>query len=204
MADDSLAGAGNSERLQAETAWLLRVRDGGDAAAFDLLFDALSPRVYGYLLRSGGCNPADGENLLQEIWTIVWTKARLFDPARAAARTWIFAIARNALIELKRQEKRELRAFEAYHAEQNLAGDLRDAQVGLAGPADGEKAAAMLETLAPEQARILLMAYVEGKSHRDIARELGLPVGTVKSRIRLGFQHLRALLESTTPGSVAP
>ncbi len=192
--NESQTAGVNGERLVAETSLLLQVRDAQDAAAFDRLFDALSARIYGYLLRSGGCSPADGENLLQDIWTTVWTKARLYDPARASARTWIFAVARNALIELKRQQTRELRAFEAYHAEQSCDPGHIDAQAALA---DGERTAGLLESLAPEQARILLMSYVEGKSHREIARELGLPVGTVKSRIRLGFAHLRGLLEAT-------
>lgn len=181
-----------TDRLETETSLLLLVRDAQDATAFDTLFDALSARVYGYLLRSGRCTPADGENLLQEIWTTVWTKARLYDPSRASARTWIFAVARNALIELKRLQARETRALEAYFGEQYPVSDLED---GHAARIDGDRTRSLLRELAPEQARILLLAYVEGKSHREIARELDLPIGTVKSRIRLGFARMRALLQ---------
>jgi RNA polymerase sigma-70 factor (ECF subfamily) len=77
----------NVERLEFETALLLKIRDRQDAAAFDNLFNILGPKVYGYLVRTGGCTPADGENLLQDIWCNVWTRASRFDPALASART---------------------------------------------------------------------------------------------------------------------
>ncbi len=181
----------NAERLDAETALLLRIRDAQDAAAFDSLFNALGPKIYGYLVHTGACTPTDSENLLQDIWCNVWTRADRFDPALASARTWIFAMARHAMIDLKRAQKREHGALERFFVENEDAQTVADPHAMLA---DGEKTAALLDDLAPAQAQVLLMAYVEGKSHREIARELALPVGTVKSRLRLGFTHLRALL----------
>ncbi len=184
----------NDERLDSETALLLQIRDQRDAAAFDSLFNALSPRIYGYLVRTGGCMPADGENLLQDIWCTVWTRTSRFDPALASARTWIFAVTRHAMIDLKRARKREYGALELYFAENEDAQTVADPHAMLA---DADRTAALLDRIAPEQAQVLLMAYVEGKSHREIARELALPVGTVKSRLRLGFARLRTLLAST-------
>lgn len=182
----------NGEPLAAETALLRKVRDEQDAAAFDTLFNALSAKIYGYLVRTGGCTPTDGENLLQDVWCTVWTRASCFDPAVASARTWIFALARHAMIDLKRAQKREHGSLEQYFAENEGAHVIADPHAVLV---DGGRTAALLDHIAPEQARVLLMAYVEGKSHREIARELALPVGTVKSRLRLGFARLRALLE---------
>lgn len=182
----------NTERLAAETDLLLQIRNLRDGAAFDSLFAMLSGKIYGYLVHTGSCTPADGENLLQEIWLAVWTKATLFEPTRASARTWIFAMARHALIDFKRAATREHRAYEQYFFENEDSFIVDDNH---AERSDGDKTAALLEQLPPEQTQVLLMAYVEGKSHRDIARELGLPVGTVKSRLRLGFSRVRALLE---------
>jgi RNA polymerase sigma-70 factor, ECF subfamily len=186
------ASATNLDSLATETTWLIRVRDAQDPSAFDRLFAALGGKVLGYLMRSGGCAQEDGENLLQDIWLTVWTKAHLFDASRASARTWIFALARNAMIDLKRVQSRERQAFEQYLTdnEDSVAVDPNHSvQI------DGGRSAALLEHIAPEQAQVLLMAYVEGKSHREIARELGLPTGTVKSRLRLGFTRMRALIE---------
>ena len=134
------------------------------------------------------------ENLLQDIWLTVWTKAGLFDSTRASARTWVFALARHALIDLKRAQQREHGVFETYFAEH--AADCLDERH--AERIDGDRTVAVLQQLAPEQAQVLVMAYVEGKSHREIARELGLPIGTVKSRVRLGFTRVRTLLEGST------
>lgn len=186
----------NLDRLAAETALLLRVRDARDTVAFDTLFDTLAARILGYLVRTGGCTQDDGENLLQDVWLTVWTKARLFDHNRAAARTWIFALARNAMIDLKRVQGREQQAFARY-AEENI--DSIAVDPNHSAQVDGGKAATLLTQLAPEQAQVLLMAYVEGKSHREIARELKLPTGTVKSRLRLGFARMRGLVEGSSP-----
>ena len=183
----------DTERLETETALLVRVRDARDSSAFDRLFQALSARIFGYLLRTGGCAHSDGENLLQDIWSTVWSKAAQFDPSRAAARTWIFAIARNALIESKRAARRERQLFEPATAQALETPAHHDDHH--AAQTDGVKAWAMLHDLPSEQAQVLLMAYVEGKSHREIARELNVPVGTVKSRLRLGFARVRGLLD---------
>ncbi|MSR14698.1 MAG: sigma-70 family RNA polymerase sigma factor [Gammaproteobacteria bacterium] len=187
--------AKNVDNLAVETELLMRVRDAQDANAFDRLFNALGSKVLGYLTRSGGCSPDDGENVLQEVWLTVWTRAQSFDPSRASAHTWIFALARNAMIDLKRSQSREYRVFVRTSEDHE---DPVDNELNHSGFIDSEKTAALLDQIPPEQAQVLLMAYVEGKSHREIARELGLPSGTVKSRLRLGFSRLRGMLEGTT------
>lgn len=174
-----------------ETQWLLRVRDQRDRGAFQQLFDRFAGKVQGYLRRTG-LDPADAENILQDIMLAVWQKARLFDPERASARTWIFSLARNRLIDIKRSAKRESAALERYAHE---TADDQIYEEDMLARAAGDKSVALLSLIPPEQASVLLMAYVEGKSHREIAIELKLPIGTVKSRARLGFQRVRSLLE---------
>lgn len=174
-----------------ETQLLVRVRDQRDRGAYQALFGLFAGKVQGYLRRTG-IDPADAENILQDIMLAVWQKANLFDPQRASARTWIFSLARNRLIDIKRSLKREYSALERYSLE---TADDQVYEEDMLARAAGTKSVALLAQLPPEQARVLLMAYVEGKSHREIALELKLPIGTVKSRARLGFQRVRALLE---------
>jgi RNA polymerase sigma-70 factor (ECF subfamily) len=174
-----------------ETQLLIRVRDQRDQRAYQQLFDLFSGKVQGYLRRTG-LDPADAENILQDIMLAVWQKARLFDAQRASARTWIFSLARNRLIDLKRSAKREYAALERYSHE---TADDQVYEEDMYARAAGSKSVALLAHLPPEQASVLLMAYVEGKSHREIALELKLPIGTVKSRARLGFQRVRGMLE---------
>jgi len=175
-----------------ETELLLRVRDARDRNAYADLFGRFASKVKGYLQRTG-LNAEDAENILQDIMIAVWNKARLFDPTRASARTWIYSLARNRLIDIKRAEQREYAALERYVGE--TAGDAVYEE-DLLARAMGQNSVALLDQIPQEQARVLLMAYVEGKSHREIARELNLPIGTVKSRARLGFQRIRGLLET--------
>jgi len=177
-----------------ETQLLLRVRDQRDRAAYQRLFDLFAGKVQGYLRRTG-LDPADAENILQDIMLAVWQKARLFDAQRASARTWIFSLARNRLIDMKRSAKREYAALERFHQE---TADDQVYEEDMLARAAGSKSVALLSHLPPEQASVLLMAYVEGKSHREIALELNLPIGTVKSRARLGFQRVRGLLEQAS------
>lgn len=179
-----------------ETELLLRVREGADRDAFTRLFNRFAPRLKHYL-GGLGCDAASGESIVQDVMIAVWTKARLFDPDKASARTWIYTLVRNRMIDLKRAAGREANAYAAYGRDLDVSSD--------DGPADGAgltraasaQAAAFLAELPPEQSRVLLMAYVEGKSHREIADELGIPIGTVKSRARLAFQRLRARMEGS-------
>jgi RNA polymerase sigma-70 factor, ECF subfamily len=175
-----------------ETALLLRVREQADREAFTRLFTRFAPRLKHYL--SGlGCDYASGESIVQDVMIAVWTKAHLFDPVKASARTWIYTLVRNRMIDLRRAAVRETSAFERFGRDHELEhGD--GSQLSRAA---GVQVATFLEELPPEQARILLMAYVEGRSHREIADELAIPIGTVKSRARLAFQRLRKRMEAS-------
>ena len=178
------------------TAQLIAVRDRQDRDAFAILFRHFGPRVKSYL-RAFGDEPGRIDEVVQETFAAVWAKARLFDPDRASASTWIFTIARNQRIDAFRRERRpefdpEDPAFVPEpepDGEASLSARERDASV----------AAAMSE-LSDDQREVLRLSFFEEKSHESIASKLGLPVGTVKSRIRLAYGHLRMRLEHKAGG----
>lgn len=173
-----------------ETALLVRVRDDGDRAAFQRLFKLLAPRINSHL-RRGGMAPADAENLLQDVWLVVWRKANLFDPKLASARTWIFTLVRNRRIDLERAAQREQRLVADFARSE---GGVDSYEVDLLAQAFGARVGLLLNDLPVEQRDVLIKCYVEGKSQREIAEESGLPIGTVKSRARLAFERVRAVL----------
>jgi RNA polymerase sigma-70 factor (ECF subfamily) len=171
-----------------ETALMVRVREHADSAAFSRLFEMLAPRINSHL-RRGGMAPADAENLLQDIFLVVWRKAAMFDAKLASARTWIFTLVRNRRIDLERAAQREQRLIAEYARSDAGAESY---EVDLLAQAFGARIGAMLTELPVEQRDVLLKCYVEGKSQREIAIECGLPIGTVKSRARLAFERVRA------------
>jgi RNA polymerase sigma factor (sigma-70 family) len=172
-----------------------------DRQAFAVLFKHFAPRVTAYLLRAG-TPAASAEELAQETMVMLWRKAASFDPARAAVSTWIFTIARNLRID------RHRRAGVHVDGADERALDLDEHDpVDPAGSPDERldtrqrerRVRAALQRLAPEQARILHLFYFAEQAHAAIAGELGLPLGTVKSRIRLAVSHLRRLIDAPEP-----
>ena len=165
-----------------------------DRAAFQTLFDHFAPRVKGYLMRLGAGN-AVAEDLAQEALLTVWRKATLFDPAKASASTWIFTIARNLRIDAIRKERRpELDPNDPALLPQT--GRAADETMDWAKAEDRLRVA--LAGLPREQAEIIELSFLAEKPHSRIADELGLPLGTVKSRIRLAMARLRVALGDGT------
>ncbi|MCJ8142591.1 sigma-70 family RNA polymerase sigma factor [Ancylobacter sp. A5.8] len=162
-----------------------------DRQAFARLYSHFAPRVTAFLRKSG--LPANtAEEIAQEVMLSVWRKAAYFDPARAGAATWIFTIARNLRIDHLR------RARSAATAEQAPPADSETAPSGEVLLLASEREAAVraaLKALSDEQALVLRLSFFGDKAHSEIARELGLPLGTVKSRVRLALGRLRTLLE---------
>jgi len=175
------------------------VATNGDRQAFAVLFKHFAPRVVTYLMR-GGTPAASAEELAQEAMVVLWRKAASFDPARAGVSTWVFTIARNLRID------RHRRGGDAAYAGDRAEADL-DAHPDPAPSADEQLDArqrerrihAALRRLSPEQARVLHLSYFAEAPHAEIARELCLPLGTVKSRIRLAMINLRRLIDATEP-----
>lgn len=164
---------------------LARVARDRDRAAFAALFTHFAPRVKAYLLRLGAPS-ALAEDLAQEALLTLWRKAHLFDPTKASAATWLFTIARNLRIDTIRREKRpELDPGDF------LPPDPRAADEGLALADDEDCLRAALKDLPADQIQVIELAFFADKPHSQIARELGIPLGTVKSRLRLAMGRLK-------------
>lgn len=160
----------------------------GDRHAFEALFSHFGPRVKAYLMRLGG-DAASAEELTQETFASIWRKAALFDAGKSSASTWIFTIARNLRIDAFRRERRP----EIDPADPGLVPEAEPAADAVLEAREAERGlGAALAALGESERRLMVMAYYEDKSHTMIAAELGLPLGTVKSRIRQVFAKLRA------------
>jgi RNA polymerase sigma-70 factor (ECF subfamily) len=164
-----------------------------DRAAFASLFEYFAPRIKAYMQRSGA-SEANAEELAQETMLMVWRKAALFDPASAGAAAWIFTIARNLRIDAHRRSSRS-GTTEAADVDLEFQVDERpqpDSQ--MATSQSEQRIRSALAQLSPEQMRVVELSFYEDKAHAEIAQMLGIPLGTVKSRLRLAMNRLRNLL----------
>ncbi|WP_250658452.1 sigma-70 family RNA polymerase sigma factor [Alkalimarinus coralli] len=161
-----------------------------DRNAFVALFDAASPRLKAYAMRCGA-NSNDAEEVVQEAMLTVWRKAHTFNPATASAITWLYTIVRNKRIDFVRKERPDLITSEdlwpetytdAEHLENKVESDLNVNIVRT-----------LLHGLPESQRQIVYKVYFEGKPHSEIANELDLPLGTIKSRLRLAMKKLDTL-----------
>ena len=180
-------------------AWVLAVAQASDRAAFAALFQHFAPRVKGFLMRSGA-EDSLAEELAQETLVVLWVRASSFDPSRAQLSTWLYTIARNLYIDSRRRgagvfgEMPDEWDPEQHPADAHLTPD----ELLLAVQRERGVRQAIAE-LPPEQARVLQLSFFEEQPHAQIARELGIPLGTVKSRIRLAVNQLRSILDRYKP-----
>ena len=166
------------------------IADRQDRAAFAALFDHFAPRVLSYMRRLGA-ESAAAEDLVQDVMLTVWRRAGQFDPAKAGVSTWIFTIARNRRIDIIRRERRP-------EPDPNDPALVPNSDPAADVAVEQEQHAVRLRTamteLPAEQAQILQLGYFEDLSHSAIAEKLGLPLGTVKSRVRLAMNKLKSTL----------
>lgn len=178
------------------SAHLVAVATAQDRTAFGTLFRYFGPRVKSYLIGFGDDHGRVDE-VLQETFATVWVKAGSFDPDRASAATWIFTIARNKRIDAFRRERRP----EFDRNDPAFVPDPEpDGETTLTARERKEYIAEAMVDLSEEQREVLRMSFFEDQPHDAIARRLGLPIGTIKSRIRLAYGHLRARLASKSGG----
>ncbi|MFH7044688.1 sigma-70 family RNA polymerase sigma factor [Paucibacter sp. JuS9] len=193
----SPAEPANSSPAENFDALLLAVAQG-ERAAFATLFTHFAPRLKTWLMRSGSSD-TQAEELAQEALVKVWRKAAQFDPAQAGASTWIFTIARNLRVDLLRRQ-----GLPTQELDEAALAELPD----LAPPPDEalhaqrreRRVRAAMVQLTAEQAQVIQLSYFDDQPHARIAEMLGIPLGTVKSRIRLALNHLRRLID----GAEAP
>lgn len=182
----------NDEAVTGENpaGWIIAIAARQDRAAFAALFAFYAPRIKTMLMRAGASADA-GEDFAQEALLTVWRKAAYFDPDRASASAWVYTIARNLRIDRLRRDKRsKLHAlYEMVEAEEPDRPD-----VALSSAERDERVRAALSQIPEEQARVLRLSFFEERAHGEIAEKLNLPLGTVKSRLRLAMSRLRNLL----------
>ncbi|WP_299938163.1 sigma-70 family RNA polymerase sigma factor [uncultured Pelagimonas sp.] len=178
-----------SQKTSELTVWLIAVRDNRDRAAFAQLFDYFAPRLKGFVMRSG-MGSAQAEEIVQDVMLTVWRKASMFDPHRAQASAWIYQIARNRQIDIIRKEHRPIPDELAQDP-----GSEPDASQILAFDQEAEQLKTAIDQLGPDQKDMIEKAYLGDLTHQEISAQTGLPLGTVKSRIRLGLRRLRKELE---------
>ena len=199
MAWQTLAGPRPTGRLIAYwepaglvTDWsecILAIAARRDRERFAELFAHFGPRLNGFFQRLG-VTAGVAEDLVQETMLIVWRKAGQFDPKRASASTWIFTVARNLRIDLKRRERDPAQLAELYDGmeepipSETLEAAERDRRVRQA-----------MASLPAEQVDVIRLSFFEDRPHGEIAQLLQIPLGTVKSRARLAMARLRALVE---------
>jgi RNA polymerase sigma-70 factor (ECF subfamily) len=183
-----LTAVWSHSREPSAAAYILAIAGRRDPAAFAALFSEYAPKVKAVLARRG---PDWAEELTQEVMLTVWRKAGSFNPARGAGEAWIYAIARNASIDAARRERGQplLQLNAASDAAEPPRGDveLQTAQVA-------RRVQAAMCALSHEQRQVVRLAFFDERPHGEIATALGLPLGTVKSRLRLAMKRLRRLL----------
>lgn len=173
---------------RAENDWsghLARIAVAQDRAAFAELFAHFAPRVKSFLMRSGA-TPTLAEDCAQEVMATVWNKSHLYDPTRATVSTWIFTIARNRRIDALRKDRRP-------EPEDLPWGPEPEPPVAdvMAMQQETEMLRVAIRALPDAQRELIEQAYFGDLSHREIAARTGLPLGTIKSRIRLALDRLR-------------
>lgn len=181
---DAVPATDTTKRL-AWIAQLNAIRDGKDRAAFAELFGYFAPRLKSFLMKSG-TSPDMAEECAQEVLVTVWNKAHLFDPTKASVSTWIFTIARNRRIDMIRKQRRPEPEDLPWGPEE--APSPVDT---LALQEETELLGRALAELPEKQRHLIQRAYFGELSHSEIADETGLPLGTIKSRIRLALDRLR-------------
>lgn len=180
--------AGNSELA----GWVNAVARNRDREAFARLFDHFAPRLEAWLIRAGA-DSGTAEEVTQDVMVTLWRKAELFDPSKSSVTTWLYRIARNRRIDLLRRDRVDFvdplePAYEPSETPDfDRAIDMQDRE---------DRVRQALTSLPEEQLALVRLAFFDGLSHSDIAQKTGLPLGTVKSRIRLAFTRLRRNLEA--------
>ena len=190
--DDPTLGEGAGldaadEAASLDAAAVARVA-GGDAVALRELYDRYGKVVYSFAYRLTG-DATLSEECVQDVFVALWRRAGDFDPARAKLTTWLFVVARNRAVDLGRQKARrpELRD------ELEPAGSAPDPADLAAGADEAQRVAEAMAELPEEQLAVLRLAYFDGLSHAEIAELIGIPLGTVKGRVRLALERLRSL-----------
>jgi len=163
-----------------------------DRVAFQALFEHFAPRIKAIMLK-GGVNMMQAEDLMQDVMMTVWRKSSQFSPDRGTVGAWIFTIARNARIDLFR--KASSRPYDDVY-ELEIAADDKSSDDAMLQVEREECVSAALKELPQDQREVIQLAFIADMSQSEIAKKLSLPIGTVKSRMRLAYGKLKGKLEA--------
>lgn len=170
-----------------------KVAHGRDQQAFRTLFLTFGPKVKAMMLRCGA-DAETAEEIAQETMIAVWRKAHLFAASKGSVSTWIYTIARNLRIDRIRRQPVWQAYDDGFH---DVPSEDELPEARLAREQEEASISAALDTLPLEQREVIQLAFVDGLSHSQIAEKLRLPLGTVKSRVRLAYQKLRGVVEGS-------
>lgn len=172
----------------------------GDHPALLALYDRHSRLGYGLAYRMLGESGA-AEEAVQDAFLRVWRRAATFDSSRGSVRSWLMTIVHHCAIDLHRKRAGGPAVVAGLDDIAQQASS-RDVWSEVSGKLDQERVRAAVATLPQEQRRAIELAYFDGLTHREIAERDGLPLGTVKGRLRLGLQRLYSTLADPVPGIV--
>lgn len=164
-----------------------------DREAFARLFDHFVPRLEGYLLRTG-LDSGTAEEVSQDVMVTLWHKAALFDPTKSSLTTWLYRVARNRRIDIARRDRLDF--LDPNEPALTQIPEENGFDAALDGQRREDAVRNLMADLPPEQRDLVDLAFYTGLSHSEIAERTGLPLGTVKSRLRLAFSRLRRGLEA--------
>lgn len=190
-ADSQAASSG--KRTDEWSECLTLIGQNEDRAAFTRLFRHFAPLMKAFALSGSTLSANNADELVQEVMLKVWQKAGAFNAEKAAASTWIYTIARNSRTDLFRR----LQKFDTPLSADDVSGsqESEEAFMVLHQKRGRDRIRALINNLPNDQAQILAKVYMEGKSHSEVAGELDIPLGTVKSRVRLALQKLQIRFE---------
>ncbi|WP_428033793.1 sigma-70 family RNA polymerase sigma factor [Amphritea sp.] len=183
---DNIVQLSQTEAASSDWSDLLgRLAAKPDKSIYARLFNHFAPRVKAYILRLGVAVSA-AEEVTQEVMLSVWRKAHMYHPEKAAASTWIFTLARNQSIDWMRKQKYPQYSLDEWSETAAQAGQGEQEVLS-------DRVAKAISQLPENQAQVIYMSYFEGRSHGDIASRLDIPLGSVKSRIRLASEKLKQI-----------
>ncbi len=168
---------------------MVRISADRDEIAFSNLFDFLAPKIKTYFIQNG-LSTDNSEELTQEVMSIIWSKSELYKPSKAAVSTWVYTIARNKKVDFLRKNTKltytenDIREF-LYEEDNNK--EISEKEVS-------DQVNKINNELDKDQRKIIKMNFFENKSHKKIAEELEIPLGTVKSRIRHILTKMQRIL----------
>ncbi|WP_299179505.1 sigma-70 family RNA polymerase sigma factor [uncultured Neptuniibacter sp.] len=165
---------------------LVQLAERRDKQIYIAIFRHFAPKIKAYIARLGLVE-STAEELMQETMLAVWRKAHMYNRSKAAASTWIYTLARNLSIDWMRKQKYPEYGLEAWHEEPDEERNSGEDEV------TADRLQKAISQLPEKQAQVIYMSFFEGRSHTDISDRLGIPLGSVKSRLRLASEKLKMI-----------